>query len=233
MPKPKPKRPVKPPSSVPLRTTSIPRPFALGAVLCLCLAIVAWYLTSPTRPSSADSPRHETRKAAPVYVRTNETIDKTWDVECKGGSWVGDEVVPGCTPPPCRRHATYLPSTSLTPLRSLIPASFPSRPSPRHPHIDKLQYGSFTYTALIYLSSLHTNFTGGRFFFHDSTVVEPSFGLLSSFTSGAENVHWVEKVETGERWAFTCAFTCGKGKGKGSRVNLEDVRRWWSDEFED
>ena len=31
-----------------------------------------------------------------------------------------------------------------------------------HPHVDTLQYGSFTYTALLYLSSAGADFDGGR-----------------------------------------------------------------------
>ncbi|CDQ86640.1 unnamed protein product [Oncorhynchus mykiss] len=48
-----------------------------------------------------------------------------------------------------------------------------------HPHIDKVTYGSFDYTSLLYLSDYGTDFTGGRFIFMDSNgnrTVEPRAG---------------------------------------------------------
>lgn len=79
-----------------------------------------------------------------------------------------------------------------------------------HPHIDKIQYGSFDYTSLLYLSDYGKDFTGGRFIFDDSKNlhVEPKKGRLSFFTSGSENPHHVEKVTTGVRYAITISFTC-------------------------
>ncbi|KAM4525053.1 2-oxoglutarate and iron-dependent oxygenase domain-containing protein 3-like isoform 2-T2 [Odontesthes bonariensis] len=45
-----------------------------------------------------------------------------------------------------------------------------------HPHIDKVTYGSFDYTSLLYLSDYGSDFTGGRFVFMDENgnrTVEP------------------------------------------------------------
>ena len=33
-------------------------------------------------------------------------------------------------------------------------------------------------------------------------------GRVSFFTSGSENVHYVEKLESGVRYAITISFTC-------------------------
>ena len=60
------------------------------------------------------------------------------------------------------------------------------------------------------------DYTGGRFIFEKSSIggsdhdqfMEPRAGRVSAFTSGAENPHRVEKVDTGERFAFTIGFTC-------------------------
>lgn len=84
-----------------------------------------------------------------------------------------------------------------------------------HQHIDKIQYGSFDYTSLIYLADYGTDFTGGRFVFDnkDNAIIEPKAGRLVFFTSGSENPHHVEKVLSGTRLAFTVAFTCDKKKG--------------------
>ncbi|XP_043570540.1 urotensin-2 receptor 2 isoform X2 [Chiloscyllium plagiosum] len=80
-----------------------------------------------------------------------------------------------------------------------------------HPHIDKVTYGSFDYTSLLYLSDYRTDFGGGRFVFVDelaNRTVEPRLGRVSFFTSGSENLHYVEKVEWGTRYAITVSFSC-------------------------
>jgi len=80
-----------------------------------------------------------------------------------------------------------------------------------HTHVDKEAYGTFIYTCLLYLSDFGTDFEGGQFVFDDKEgkhTIEPTKGRLSCFTSGSENPHHVEKVDTGTRWAFTIAFTC-------------------------
>ncbi|XP_061867028.1 2-oxoglutarate and iron-dependent oxygenase domain-containing protein 3 isoform X2 [Colius striatus] len=80
-----------------------------------------------------------------------------------------------------------------------------------HPHIDKVTYGSFDYTSLLYLSDYTEDFGGGRFVFMDASsnkTVEPRAGRVSFFTSGSENLHRVEKVHWGTRYAITISFTC-------------------------
>jgi len=80
-----------------------------------------------------------------------------------------------------------------------------------HPHIDKKTYGTFHYTSLLYLNNYGDDFSGGRFIFVDKDLnrtVEPKLGRISLFTSGSENLHYVEKVTTGERYAITVSFTC-------------------------
>ncbi|XP_040845762.1 2-oxoglutarate and iron-dependent oxygenase domain-containing protein 3-like [Ochotona curzoniae] len=80
-----------------------------------------------------------------------------------------------------------------------------------HTHVDKVTYGSFDYTSLLYLSDYLEDFGGGRFVFVDeaaNTTVEPRAGRVSFFTSGSENLHRVEKVRWGTRYAITIAFTC-------------------------
>ncbi|XP_035517806.1 urotensin-2 receptor 2 [Morone saxatilis] len=80
-----------------------------------------------------------------------------------------------------------------------------------HPHIDKVTYGSFDYTSLLYLSDYGSDFTGGRFIFMDQNgnrTVEPRAGRVSFFSSGTENLHRVERVTWGTRFAITVSFTC-------------------------
>ncbi|XP_023129159.1 urotensin-2 receptor 2 isoform X1 [Amphiprion ocellaris] len=85
-----------------------------------------------------------------------------------------------------------------------------------HPHIDKVTYGSFDYTSLLYLSDYGSDFTGGRFVFMDQNgnrTVEPRAGRVSFFSSGSENLHRVEKVTWGTRYAITVSFTCDPAHG--------------------
>ena len=83
-----------------------------------------------------------------------------------------------------------------------------------HPHVDKLQYGSFMYTALVYLSRAGDDFEGGSLRFlspKDKSVVasvSPRPGTVVMFTSGHDNPHHVEQVTSGTRLALTVAFTC-------------------------
>eukprot|EP00049_Salpingoeca_infusionum_P017057 m.351641 g.351641 ORF g.351641 m.351641 type:complete len:325 (-) comp16299_c0_seq1:38-1012(-) len=85
-----------------------------------------------------------------------------------------------------------------------------------HSHIDKVTYGTFEYTCLLYLTDYGVDFQGGRFVFEDKsyrggvvdTIVEPKLGRVSCFTSGDENPHHVEQVTDGTRFALTIAFTC-------------------------
>ncbi|XP_008837881.1 2-oxoglutarate and iron-dependent oxygenase domain-containing protein 3 isoform X3 [Nannospalax galili] len=85
-----------------------------------------------------------------------------------------------------------------------------------HAHVDKVTYGSFDYTSLLYLSDYLEDFGGGRFVFMEegfNKTVEPRAGRVSFFTSGSENLHRVEKVLWGTRYAITIAFTCNPDHG--------------------
>ncbi|XP_075418541.1 2-oxoglutarate and iron-dependent oxygenase domain-containing protein 3 [Tenrec ecaudatus] len=85
-----------------------------------------------------------------------------------------------------------------------------------HAHVDKVTYGSFDYTSLLYLSDYLEDFGGGRFVFMEegaNKTVEPRAGRVSFFTSGSENLHRVEKVRWGTRYAITIAFTCNPDHG--------------------
>lgn len=100
-----------------------------------------------------------------------------------------------------------------------------------HPHVDKETYSSFHYTTLLYLTDFGKDFTGGRFVFIDSdgkhnktnVYIEPKRGRVSGFTSGAENVHQVEQVTAGVRYAITISFTCNKEHAMGDpQFSLEE-----------
>ncbi|KAJ8246452.1 hypothetical protein GJAV_G00267970 [Gymnothorax javanicus] len=81
-----------------------------------------------------------------------------------------------------------------------------------HPHIDKVTYGSFDYTSLLYLSDYGRDFGGGRFIFMDTDgnkTVEPRAGRVSFFSSGSENLHRVEKVF----YSLCCPLLAGRTLG--------------------
>ena len=71
-------------------------------------------------------------------------------------------------------------------------------------------YSYRSVSALLYLSSLHKQFEGGRFFFADrhpggraftpTSLVDPRCGRLLAFTSGPENLHGVMPVAAGTRF---------------------------------
>lgn len=79
-----------------------------------------------------------------------------------------------------------------------------------HQHVDTLQYGTFAYTSLLYLSTQGEDFDGGEFVFDTGggTAVQPRVGRLVVFSSDAENPHRVAKVSRGARITLTAAFTC-------------------------
>ena len=98
-----------------------------------------------------------------------------------------------------------------------------------HSHVDTLQYGSFAYTALLYLNQAGEDFEGGRLTFDApeqrgdgrpemraegdaaaaaAALVSPKPGRLVLFSSGAEHPHHVEQVTRGTRLAVTIAYTC-------------------------
>ncbi|CAE8637897.1 unnamed protein product, partial [Polarella glacialis] len=88
-----------------------------------------------------------------------------------------------------------------------------------HSHVDTQQYGTFAYTALLYLSTQQEDFDGGEFIFEKgdgevTAAVEPRLGRMVAFTSDAENPHRVLKVSRGVRIALTAAFTCSTEKAK-------------------
>ena len=77
-------------------------------------------------------------------------------------------------------------------------------------------YSYRSISALLYLSSLHKQFKGGRFFFADrhpggkaftpTSIVDPGCGRLLAFTSGPENLHGVMPVAAGTRFLTPKCF---------------------------
>lgn len=97
-----------------------------------------------------------------------------------------------------------------------------------HPHVDTQQYGSFMYTALLYLSDADVDFDGGELhFLHrgSSSMLEqpvakvrPAKGRLVLFTSGSEHPHRVTQVTRGARLTLTIPFTCNAEAAIGDPI---------------
>lgn len=101
-------------------------------------------------------------------------------------------------------HPTFFSKITSLPAKSLHDEYW-------HVHVDKETYKSFHYTSLLYLSNHNEHFKGGRFVFvgtNNNVTIEPKIGRISTFTSGSENPHFVEKVTSGTRYALTVSFTC-------------------------
>jgi hypothetical protein len=78
-----------------------------------------------------------------------------------------------------------------------------------HIHSDKNNTAHYDYSALLYLSEYGRDFSGGKFAFYEpSAVLEPTPGMLLSFTAGAENPHQVMRVTGGRRYVLSFWYSC-------------------------
>lgn len=82
-------------------------------------------------------------------------------------------------------------------------------------HYDKEIDKAIHYTLVIFLTSYKKDFSGGKFIFVDSengkkksVMVEGKAGRTVGYTAGNENLHFVERVTTGENYFMTLSFTC-------------------------
>jgi len=86
------------------------------------------------------------------------------------------------------------------------------------PHVDVDLHKSAHYTVIIYLTTFEKDFSGGKLVFTDSDekgkksllLVEPKAGRVLGYTSGWENLSYLDKVLIGEDIFLTMFFTCDK-----------------------
>lgn len=77
------------------------------------------------------------------------------------------------------------------------------------PHIDKANVPDYDVSAILYLSTMGEQFSGGAFAFNDADadrIVEPKMGRLLLFDSGPSNLHQVYPVLSGTRLALSVWF---------------------------
>jgi len=82
-----------------------------------------------------------------------------------------------------------------------------------HPHVDRQNTAHYHYSGLLYLSNYGEDFSGGRLIFIDEEdenkiIVEPKIARMAIFTSGNEHPHYVERLESGQRFVLSFWFTC-------------------------
>ena len=108
-----------------------------------------------------------------------------------------------------------------------------SRPKPYwNVHVDAFNVESYEHTSLLYLGD---DFDGGRFVMHDADadrVFAPSAGDLVLFSGDASNLHSVERVTRGRRFALTALFHEGDAPGPvfdddGDDGGGDDVAASW------
>jgi len=82
--------------------------------------------------------------------------------------------------------------------------------SPYQPHVDRARVPFDDYAAILYLCTQDEHFSGGGLAFMDAAAdcwVAPRRGRLVSFTAGPENLHRVDRVTSGLRFALSMWFT--------------------------
>ena len=106
------------------------------------------------------------------------------------------------------------------------------------PHIDQVSVSEYEFSALLYLTR-HTedeaeveagqaDFSGGELLFHDNDYdrcIRPEPGLLVAFTSGEANLHAVQRVTSGTRFALTMWFTTRPETAHADATHL-GLKQW-------
>uniref|UniRef100_A0A7S2MG55 Fe2OG dioxygenase domain-containing protein n=1 Tax=Haptolina brevifila TaxID=156173 RepID=A0A7S2MG55_9EUKA len=108
------------------------------------------------------------------------------------------------------------------------------------PHIDQVSVAEYEYSALLYLAKHGPDeqggdFEGGRLVFHDpdaDRVILPEPGVLVAFDSGAANLHAVQQVTRGSRFALTMWFTRHKDPQAASADPTHMALQRWAAEVE-
>ena len=117
------------------------------------------------------------------------------------------------------RHRLRLSGAFVARLRPPAPArrrrAFEA-PTPKpywNVHVDEFNVEAYEHTALLYLSD---DFEGGRFAMYDGDggdrVHAPGAGDVLAFSGDASNLHRVERVASGCRFALTALFREGRNQ---------------------
>jgi len=91
-------------------------------------------------------------------------------------------------------------------------------------HADEASFPHFHYTGTFYLADAATHFTGGLFRWVSPgslSSLAPRLGRASLFSSGWENVHQVDEITKGQRFAMSAFFTARKRSRATSSLKLD------------
>lgn len=94
-------------------------------------------------------------------------------------------------------------------LSRILPTLVEAGEGPYSPHVDRVRVPSDDFAAILYLGAQGKEFDGGGLVFVDQHVdrrVVPLRGRLVAFSTGPENLHRVERVTRGARFALAVWF---------------------------
>lgn len=114
-------------------------------------------------------------------------------------------------------HEYGLALSSILPLQAFVSCFIGEQDKQGGLHSDESTHKEFHYSCVAYLSTRGLDFEGGAFEWNDApsvaggerviTRLEPSAGSANIFSSGWENMHEVEPLESGTRFAMPAFFT--------------------------
>ncbi|RWS30001.1 2-oxoglutarate and iron-dependent oxygenase domain-containing protein 3-like protein [Leptotrombidium deliense] len=97
-------------------------------------------------------------------------------------------------------------------------------------HIDKIRAPNLVITAIVWLSTIDSDFLGGHLEFltggpepFTPVLIEPKLGRFAAWTSSYENPHGVKEVYKGERLALVLGFTVFPKSGHKTLEEMFDV----------
>lgn len=134
-------------------------------------------------------------------------------------------------------HEYGLPLPQLTPRQTFVSRITHACEERQSLHADEASVPSYHYSCVLYLSSQLEDFEGGCFTFSDPPSyldlegrgerqlrrLAPVSGLAVAFTSGWENMHFVEPISTGCRFAVPAFFTTASVGGESTAESLDDA----------
>jgi len=113
-------------------------------------------------------------------------------------------------------HEYGLDLQTVTPLQTFVSCFVGAQDKQGGLHSDESTHAEFHYSCVLYLSTQHMDFEGGTFNFNDPsevvggdrvlTPLSPSRGAAVIFSSGWENMHEVEPLVSGTRFAVPSFF---------------------------
>eukprot|EP00322_Chrysochromulina_rotalis_P005275 CAMPEP_0115852768 /NCGR_PEP_ID=MMETSP0287-20121206/13164_1 /TAXON_ID=412157 /ORGANISM="Chrysochromulina rotalis, Strain UIO044" /LENGTH=486 /DNA_ID=CAMNT_0003306835 /DNA_START=100 /DNA_END=1557 /DNA_ORIENTATION=+ len=130
-------------------------------------------------------------------------------------------------------HEYGLPLSTVTPLQCFVSFFEGAQAKQGGLHSDESTHKEFHYSCVAYLSTQHEDFEGGSFNWNDPvaggsgerqlTPLSPTKGSAVIFSSGWENMHEVEPLESGTRFAMPCFFTtCPVPKDVQAPTNVQE-----------